>query len=71
MNENLAYLQITAFTSIIYQGLLQIYSKKFEQIKPTIRLEKFQKEFIRAFAFAYVEGAFMFYGADLDFQKIV
>lgn len=71
INENLVYLQMTAFTSIIYQGLLQIYSKEFEKIKPTIRLEKFQKQFIRAFAFAYIEGVLKFFGEDLDFQKIV
>jgi hypothetical protein len=71
INENLAYLQITAFTSIIYQGMLRIFSKEFKQIKPTIRLDKFKKEFIRAFAFAYVEGVLNYYGVDLDFQKIV
>ncbi len=72
LNENLVYLLVTAFTSNIYHGLLNAFSKTIKQLSLSFRLEKFKKIFIKM-RFSYTNEEYTFYRGNLDiaFEKLV
>jgi hypothetical protein len=69
MNQNTVFIIISALTSNVYQGLLQMFSKKIPELRLNARLREFIYIFMSV-ACELTDVEYVFYDTDIAYEKI-